>query len=200
MHPPGTIIVPNAGHFRHVAFIRDLFQCEKPPGTRVAFPTSGNIVQNLNRTLVELHGEWAWFQADDHTFPPDLLTKLLDHDADIVVPLITKRSPPYHLVIGTETTVEDEHSGRTYPAYETISLEDVPAEPFHVEIAGTGGMLVREHVFDALGYPYFESTDGLYLNEDIVFSQKVRAAGFQILVDPELKIGHIASTPVWPAR
>lgn len=197
-YPPGTIVVPNAGYFRHTTFVRDLFALHKPNGTRVAFPSSGLVTQNLNRALLELHGDWAWLQADDHTFKPDLLFRLLDHDADIVAPLCVRRSAPHHLVIGKETTVEDEPTGRTYPAYDAMALADVPDEPFTVEIAGTGGMLIRRHVLEAVGFPYFESTDGLYLNEDIEFSRKARAAGLQILVDPNAHLGHICSVPVWP--
>lgn len=196
-HPSGTVVVPNSGQLRHIEFVRDLFALETPPGTRFDFPSSGSVVQNLNRAVRELRGEWAWLQSDDHRFAPDLLLHLLALQAPIVVPLCVKRSPPYRLLVGRETTVEDPHSGRTYPGFVPLNSEDLPAEPFSVEIAGTGGMLVRREVFDAIGYPYFESTDGLYLNEDVEFCRRARAAGFQILCDPTARLGHISSVPVW---
>lgn len=197
MHPPGTIIVPTNGMIRHVPFIRDLLQCDRPEGTKISFPTSGLVTQNLNRALSELHGEWAWLHADDHAFKPDLLTRLLDHEADIVCPLIVRRFNS-DLVFGDEAESKDELNGRMYPAYVPIALDEVPDKPFTVEIAGTGGMLIRKRVFDALEQPYFESTDGAYLNEDIEFSRRVRAAGFEILVDPNAHLGHIVSRPLWP--
>lgn len=194
----GTIIVPNAGHLRHIEFVRDLFALEKPEGTRVVFPSSGSVTQNLNRALRELHGEWAFLLADDHTLPRDLLVRLLALEAEIAVPLCVKRTPPHQLVVGTETEILDIHSGRRYPAYTPLPLGSVPDEPFPVEIAGTGGMLIRRFVLDAIGgYPWFESSDGLYLNEDIEFSRKARRAGFRIICDPHSRLGHIASVPVW---
>lgn len=199
-HPPGTIVVPNSGELRHTASVHSLLDCVKPPGTQLLLPQSGLVTQNLNRALREFHGEWAWLQADDHVFKPDLLTRLLDHQAPVAVPLILKRSEPHQLVIGTKAVFEDETVGRSYPAYVPMDLADVPDEPFTVEVAGTAGMLVRREVFDAIGYPYFESTDGLYLNEDIEFSRKVRAAGFDLLVDPDAHIGHLVTTPIWPVR
>lgn len=194
----GTIIVPNSGLLRHVEFATDLFRLDKPEGTRVVFPSSASVVKNLNNAIRELHGEWAWLQADDHRFAPDLLTRLLSHEADVIVPLCIKRSPPYALVIGNEETITDEHSGRTYPGFVPLDPEDTPHEVFPVEVAGSAGMLIRRRVFEALGYPYFESTDGLYTNEDITFCQRVRAAGFEILCDPHARLGHISSVPVWP--
>lgn len=198
MHRAGTIVVPNNGSFRHTAAVHSLLGVHKPDGTHVLLPQSGLVTQNLNRALRQLHGQWAWFQADDHVYPQDLLFRLLDHGADVVAPLCVRRSAPHHLVLGAERTFVDEFTGREYPAYEAAGLEEIPKEPFTVEIAGTAGMLVRRHVLEAVGDPWFESTDGLYLNEDIEFCRKVRAAGFQILVDPAAHIGHLVTVPMWP--
>lgn len=193
----GRIITPNAGSLPHIEFVRDLLALDAPEGTEYLFPSSGSVVQNLNRAL---QGEfaWAWLLAPDHRFHPDLLTRLLAREADVVVPLCVKRSPPHQLVIGDETSVRDTSTGREYPAYTPLALDRVPDTPFTVEIAGSAGLLVRKHVLDAIGFPYFESSDGLYLNEDVVFSQRVRRAGFQILCDPHAHLAHIASVPVWP--
>ncbi len=199
-HPPGTIVVPNSGLLRHTASVEALLSVKKPLGTQLILAPGPLVTKNLNQALQMLHGEWAWLQADDHVYKQDLLYRLLDHEAPVVVPLVLKRSQPHQLVIGSEAVYEDEDVGRNYPAYVPIELDAVPDKPFTVEIAGTAGMLVRKEVFEAVGYPYFESTDGLYLNEDIEFSRKVRAAGFEILADPDAHIGHIISTPIWPVR
>ena len=202
-YPPGLIVVPNTGLMRYTQFVADLFAVDKPVGTQVSFPQSGSVVQNLNRALLEMRTnwpwlEWAWLQSDDHAFSKDILLKLLDHEADVICPLIVRRSRPDQLVFGKATTIRDDATGRIYPAYESSNLDSIPDEPFTVEVAGTGGMLVRREVLDAVGYPYFESTDGLYLNEDIEFSRKVREAGFEIKVDPTCRMAHLMTLPVWP--
>lgn len=202
MHPPGLIVIPNSGMLRYTQFVIDLLSVDKPPGSKYAFPVSGSVVQNLNRAIWDVHEtdswSWVWCQADDHAFSPDLLMRLLDHERDVVCPLIVRRSTPHRLVIGKEEVFPDEPSGRTYPGYVALALEDVPDELFTVEIAGTAGMLIRRPVLDAIGYPYFESTDGAYLNEDIEFSRKVRRHGFDIWVDPKARMAHLVTTPVWP--
>lgn len=200
MHPPGTIIVPNPGSMRYTQTVADLFAVHKPAGTHVAFPVSGSVVQNLNRSLLEMVGEWAWLQSDDHAFPADLLLRLLDHELDVVVPMVLRRNGTGELVFGDEVEDVDPHSGRSYPAYRSTNVGDIPSttDPFKVEISGTGGMLVRKRVLEAIGFPYFETTDGLKLNEDIVFSKKVRAAGFDIWVDPTARMGHITALTAWP--
>ena len=197
---PGTIIVPTTGLIRHTEFAHSLERLVRPEGTRVHYPTSGSVVTNLNRAIRMLPSEheWVWLLGDDHVFDPHLLSRLLEHDAPIVVPLCAKRSAPYRLVCGGETTTFDEHTGREYPALEPLALEDVPAAPFTVELSGTAGMLIRRQVLRAIGDPWFESTDGLYLNEDFTFCQKARAHGFEILCDPEAWLGHIGSMRITP--
>lgn len=205
MHPPGGIIVPTHGLIRHTHFVADLFELEKPNGTMISFPVSGSIVQNLNKGLLGCMNnpkmEWAWLQSDDHAFDRRILLDMLDRELDIVVPLIVRRASPYELVFGRETTIVDELSGREYPAYESSGIDDMPSQedPFPVEIAGNAGMLVRRHVLEAVGFPYFESSDGLKLNEDITFSKRVRELGFQVHVDPKARMGHLMALPVWPA-
>lgn len=169
-----------------------------PRDTEFLFPSGGSVVQNLNRALYGRQFDWAFLLAPDHRFGAGLLNQLLAHGAPIVVPLCVKRSAPYPLVIGRETTTRDEKTGREYPAYVALGLGDTPSSPFTVEVAGNAGALIRREVFDALGYPYFESTDGLYVNEDVTFSLRARAAGFDILVDPDARLAHITHVPVWP--
>ena len=76
-----------------------------------------------------------------------------------------------------------------------------------VFVAGSGGMLVRRHVLDAVGWPkdapwnerhWFEYEQGEHLNEDFVFCRKVREAGFKIWCDVEVQMGHRGMMTAWP--
>src|SRR5262245_7326877 len=104
---PGTIIVPNSGSIRYAACAQALDRLTKPDGTLTSYP-AGSLTKNLNETIRRLpsHHGWVWLMGDDHVFGNGLLLQLLEHDAPIVVPLCAKRSAPYRLVIGGETTVE----------------------------------------------------------------------------------------------
>jgi hypothetical protein len=202
-HPPGTIVIPVGDSLRYPEFFVDYSSLQAPEGTQASIHRSGSVVQNLNESLAGIPDdhEWVWILGDDHVFPSNLLVQLLDHDLDVVVPLCVKRTPPFQLVImSEETELYDERMGKHYPGYLPYQPLEVPDELFTVVAAGSAGMLVRRHVLDAVGYPWFENTDGVYLNEDFYFCAKVRAAGFEIHCDPYAYLGHIGQMHVWPAR
>ena len=124
--------------------------------------------------------------GDDHVFAPDILARLISHDVDVVVPHCLKRVPPFDPVAyggqnedGDYFTAELPESGLT-----------------EVWAAGSGGMLIRRHVLEAIGDPGFET--GIGLSEDLNFCRKVRDAGFSIWCDVDAKLGHLHYNTVWP--
>lgn len=203
-HPPGCIIVPVADMMRYAQFFTSYAGLRIPKGSNLTVPRSAAVVVSFNQALYNLpdEAEWVFFLGDDHVFGPNVLMDLLDLEADVAIPLVVKRSYPYNLVAMKSISDEpwlDEDSGREYPKWHCWEPPEVPDEPFEVAAAGSAGMLVRRYVLDALTPPYFESTDGASLNEDLIFSTKVWAAGFKIICHPKVMLGHIAETVVWPA-
>lgn len=199
-HPPGTIILPNAtGSVRYVQFAASMFTLEQPAGTTIQIVRSTSVAENTNVGIRRMTGEWVWLIADDHAFPSDIITRLLDHHVDIVVPVCCTRTPPFPLVLYREDGVK-EWSGREYPAWKSLSHEDIPDDGslITVDAAGSAGMLIRKHVLDAIGEPWFEFSPGSATNEDVLFCMKARAAGFDIHVDTSLLMGHLSDFAVWP--
>lgn len=202
-HGPGTIIIPISDNLRYPEFFIDYSALDVPDGTQASINRSASIVANLNASLEAMPAdhEWAWLLADDHVFPNDLLMRLLDHEADIIVPLCLKRTPPFTMVIYREETGHwDELMKRDYPGYVPYACDEVPDQVFPVVAAGSAGMLIRRHVLDTIGFPYFESTDGVYQNEDLEFCRRARLHGFEILCDPHAYLGHIGQMHLWPTR
>jgi hypothetical protein len=200
-HGPGTIAIPVSDGLRYPEFFTDYCNLVVPEGTKASMHRSASVVSNLNMSLRDMPDdhEWAWIMGDDHVFGPNILMSLLDHDADVIVPLCAKRTPPFGLVImREEVEYYDENMKRAYPGYIPYEPHEVPGEVFPVVAAGSAGMLVRRHVIDDVGFPWFESSDGVYLNEDFEFCRKVREAGYEILCDPHLVIGHIGQMHIWP--
>ena len=79
------------------------------------------------------------------------------------------------------------------------------ASPF----AGSGGMLIRRNVLDAVGIPagapwdkrhWFTYGEGRYLNEDLVLCKRITEAGFKIHLDVEVQMGHRGTFTVVPVR
>jgi hypothetical protein len=209
-HSPGTIVLPVADLLRYSEFAVDMLNLvgggHAPVGTVTSVHRSGSVVENINMSLMEMirdqpEHEWAWIMGDDHRFNPEMLIQLLDHEVDVVVPLCIRRNPPFALGLfkGGQDFM-DERTGRLYPGYEPFGLSEVPDEIFPVVASGSAGMLIRRNVLDTIGYPYFESSDGVFLNEDLEFCRRCREAGFEIMCDPHSYLGHIGQFTVWPAR
>jgi hypothetical protein len=73
---------------------------------------------------------------------------------------------------------------------------------FPVVYSGMGFMAVKKEVFDKIKYPYFDSDivtlhtdDGKVIrdicSEDVSFCKKITNAGYQIMVNTEIRVGHI---------
>lgn len=196
---PGTIAIPCGELGRYSAFSYSMACLQYPPGTTIAMMQSLSIPRNLNMiirdALAKPETEWVWLQADDHVFEADTLHRLLEREVDVLVPLILRRRPPFAPVLFKSERVNAD--GIT--EYEPFAYDELPREGLlEVHSAGTGGMLVRRRVLEAIGDPWFEFKQGELLSEDVDFCRKIRAAGFRIHADMEVRMGHVGNFLVWP--
>jgi hypothetical protein len=144
-----------------------------------------DVTGNLNEACRRTKGDWLWQTADDHIWEPDIIRRLEAHKVDVVVPHCLKRTP------GFEPVLYGSSNGDVH------QLAQIPEQGlFEVHAAGTAGMLIRKHVLDEIGDPWFE-TYGKQ-NEDLMFCRKLREHGFTIWCDPSVLLGHIALTCVYP--
>lgn len=120
------------------------------------------------------------FVDSDMMFPQDTLKRLLARDKDIIGVEYNKRQFPL----------------QTVTAYlpEVVRSE---TEPYEVGVAGTGVMLVKLAIFDnpEMGKNWFSfgrNAEGEnVMGEDGWFCNTARAAGYQVWVDPTIKVGHL---------
>ena len=65
-----------------------------------------------------------------------------------------------------------------------------------------GFMAVKKEVFDKISYPYFDSEleviecdDGKIIkdicSEDVAFSKNINKSGYQIMINTNIRVGHI---------
>lgn len=182
----GTIGVLS-GDVCHSDFAVALAHHQTPPGAKLIWTKSVDVVGNMNSMVRAMEGEWLWVMGSDHVMDFDLLQKLIRHQVDVVVPVCLKRSPPYDPVVYSHQNDEGHYVGYT----------DLPTSGLHrVHAAGSAGMLISRRVLDAIEDPWFESHGGL--NEDLTFCGKARDAGFEIWCDTEALLGHISQISVWP--
>jgi hypothetical protein len=87
-----------------------------------------------------------------------------------------------------------------------VRIEDCPTVPFEVDYAGTGFMMIKRHVIEKLAetaetyigpegrvsalYMTPVHDDG-FESEDYFFCRKAREAGFKVMMDPTIRLGHV---------
>lgn len=189
-HPPGMIAVPCLEHARFHAFTSSLVKLVRPRGTQVTLNQGISIPENLNTAIREMMKDpdlaWLFMLGDDQAFDPDALIRLLDRELDVVVPVIPRRRPPFGTVLYDMTGVPIR-----YGALNRTGVQRVWA-------AGTGGMLVRRHVLEDIGDPWFSHGATEASTEDVEFCLRVQQTGYEIHVDTEVRMGHCAMPIVWP--
>jgi hypothetical protein len=202
---PGTIVLPTSEIGRFAMFTLSLAGTRQPDGTHLLMMASASVTENLNSALRELRpqDEWVWIIGDDHVWQPDCLTRLLDvldaaPEADVLVPLVVKRNPPWHLVVFHEAGFSEEDE---FPLWQPFTWEEVPdSGVFEVDAAGSAGMLVRRKVIDTIGDPWFKSSQGAVLNEDVMFCVAARERGFRVFATADVVMGHLGIFNVRPLR
>ena len=187
----GTVGVISAERGSYTAFWNMLMTAlaAAPPGTGCVTAMGVDVAGNTNQLCRRTKGEWLWVMGDDHSFGPELLPRLLAHNVDVVIPHCLKRNPPWAPVVFTR---QDEDG--------FFRTDELPEDDLvQIWAGGSAGMLIRRHVLDAIGDPWFTpSPNAVGLNEDLNFCRKAREAGFSIWCDTGALLGHISHYTVWP--
>ncbi len=206
---PGTIALPTHEMGRFLLFTISIAGTNQPPGCFLNASASASVTENLNHIMGELRDEdaWVWIMGDDHCWENMALVTMLrtmdrHPEIDVLVPLVTKRNPPWHLVIFDEV---GEHDTDGTPMFKPIEWDRVPTEGvFEIEAAGSAGMLIRRHVIDAMEDPWFYSTldsggRQVVLNEDVTFCTRIRKEhGFRLFATADVVLGHLGIFNVRP--
>lgn len=132
---------------------------------------------------MKLRAQAILFVDSDMVFSYDSLSRLVDADKDIIGVQAVMRAEP--------------HASNCY------DFDDKPVlysdEIKKIKYIGTGLILVKTHVFEKIGLPYFKSTynkdNGRWQGEDLNFCDRAREAGFDIWNHGPLskKLEHIGS-------
>lgn len=181
---PGTVAVTADESGRFTRFAVCMQALTVPPGSRTRWLVGNDIAGNRNAVCAGLEEgeEWVWFVDDDHTFPPDILYRLLDRNVDIVAPICLRRQKPF---LPVACGLDGEH----------LNLAEYGQDDLvEVEHTGSSGMLVRRRVIEALPEPWFELGNGI--SEDVNFCRAAVAAGFKIHVDLSVWLSHLTIAAV----
>ena len=140
-----------------------------------------------------LKSDWShlfWLDSDID-FEPEDIAKVWNLGADVGVGFYTMKRPDKPLSAWKDGKL--------------LRIEDCPKEPFEVDLAGTGCMCIKREVLETVAKTceVAQGEDGPYAamfmdpihkgvqeSEDYFFCRKAREAGFKIIGDPTVKLGH----------
>lgn len=192
LHAGGMVGLPSGEQGRWTQFAMSLVVLERPAGTRLA-SVSGTYIQasrnNLVEQLLATDGQWLFMVDDDHTFDRRLLINLLDRHLPIVGAAAVSRKPPYYVCAYLPG------------ANHAMGFHDFDGTLVEVEAVGTGAILIRRNVFEALEPPWFEvgfDENGRNISEDVTFCHRAREAGFTVHLDGTQTIGHLTGMAIRP--
>ena len=187
-YPAGTIIVAAAIHPRYYEFTLSLDAIAAPEGSKLHIERSCDITQNFNNGVKKMVGEWCWFLGDDHSFSPNLLMHLLKHDVDVVVPITPCKVPPWYPCVLHGPEWSDEMPIYKWSELSGTGLFELPKGDF----IGQAGMLVKKHVLDRIGYPWFKAgqIDPGRLQEDLTFCRELQSLGYKVWIDQDVIFDH----------
>jgi len=143
----------------------------------------------LAKTFLETENERLMFIDSDIEFNPNDIGKLWQMDADIAVGLYPMKK------IGAQKAawVDGE------------LVTDMPEGNFEVDYAGTGFMMIKREVFEAMKehvkqekteegkryrFFHFPVRGGVELSEDYEFCRLAKKLGFKVIANPEIKLTH----------
>lgn len=185
--PPGTIVIPSGHEPRFHAFYGSLIRLlpSLPAGSAIRQTQGPDIPFNINHGIEHAVGEWVWIVGDDHTFEPNIIERLWQHDVAIVAPFVLRRSVPHPTVMFDD-------------AMKNLRPERMQRGLIKVRAVGGAGMLIRRQVFEKIPRPWFANRGVERQGEDLFFCDQVHAAGMSIYVDLDTWMGHITMIEVWP--
>ena len=131
-------------------------------------------------------------------FKPEDFFKLLEHDKDIVSGMY-KMSDDVNYA--TVETMDEEYfeEWMHYPFLQDKDIEAKKGQLFKADFTGFGWILIKNGIFEKLKYPWFHPRLLKWKNhpewaefpfDDVEICMRIREAGFDIFIDPKIRIGH----------
>lgn len=155
--------------------------------------TKNMLVDEARNYLISVaKGDYIFFLDSDVICPNNIITKLLEHDKDIVTGLYFQKGKFYPNIFK-----ESDAPGR----YDVKAFYE-PNKLIEVASSGLGCCLIKKDVFKKIGSqepgkeePWFKFTTGYGKeqreSEDHYFFRKAREAGYKIYCDTSMTCGHM---------
>ncbi len=208
-YPPGMIGAAVSENARYSDFTPAVVGLWKPPGTM--FKKQGGLGPAIpfnqigEAFLADKRLEWLFLTNDDNLCPVDTIIRLLDHGVDFVTGLYFGKANPFEPIMFDELRPlpedkkKDALSDRWYHRH-LMQPDEKGLQP--IVACGDGCLLVTRKVMETIENPWWEYGETVRgaVDHDMVFSRKVRDAGFKLWCDTDLWVDHIGMVAVRPYR
>lgn len=135
-----------------------------------------------------------WIDSDMVFSALDII-KLIDHDIPIISGWTVLKNQ-YTSNVCTNMDHEHKRLNGIYPMLSSKEIESIK-HPFKASFVGMSFILFKPNVFEKILYPWFDPLPFVESNgvktlhgEDVSFCIKLKKAGFDIIVDPSIRVGH----------
>jgi GT2 family glycosyltransferase len=144
-------------------------------GPKVSTPK----VRNISCEAALKGGATHLLFADDDMLlcPPDIIGKLLARDKDIIAPLFFRSSGNFDPLVFNVNGDGEPHPILDYPHNELFQVDGG---------VGTGVILIKREVIEAIGAPYFFYPENSTRGADLHFCMRAIKKGFQVWCDTSL--------------
>ena len=125
----------------------------------------------------------------DQTPEPDLIPRLFAHNLPIVSTRVHRRYPPYDPILKRKSALTGRYIDIPDAEWKDAGL---------IEVDGTGIAacgLFDISVFENIPFPWFKTVKDTkkIVGEDFYFCQQAQKAGYKIMVDVSLEVGHLTT-------
>jgi len=135
----------------------------------------------ITKRFLETKADYLLWIDSDTIWEPDHIQFLMDVDEDMVTGIQFTTSEN-HLPLIRDIDVK-------YGVTRPYSKLPSSGEPFEIGGCGFGFILMKRKVVETLKEPWFEFRSGF--SEDLNFCLRAKRAGFKILAQPKVLVGHI---------
>lgn len=175
-------------------FAQSLATLDKVGDCQVSFIMNSLIYDARNKfcqQAIEGEFDYIFWLDSDMVFPSYVLQQFMQHDKDIVAGLYFRRAYPFTPVAFSELR-------RDNGVLKMKDLEEWPKDLFEVDGVGFGCVLMKtDCLFDIAGKEggvWFTPTPDA--GEDAAFCLRAKEYGYEIWVDPTVKLGHVGQTVI----
>ena len=143
---------------------------------------------------------WLTIDSDIFFLPEDILTLIKDTEKYPVVSGLYRMTDLQHYAAVKEWDIE---YFKKHGSFEFIKVEELDKTEKYMKVAynGMGFFACRKGVIENLKYPYFsyplieiEAEDGKIIrdmcSEDVAFCKNLKDAGYSVIVNTSLRVGH----------